>query len=75
MMARYPEIEPYEGGLLDADDGQRVYWEICGKPEGKPAVVLQADRVACPGSGGTSIPRLIGSSCSINAARDEARHA
>jgi proline iminopeptidase len=47
-MARlFPEIEPYEHGMLDAGDGQLVYWEVCGNPDGKPAVVLHGG----PGSG------------------------
>src|SRR6059036_3496600 len=45
----YPEIEPYERGLLEAGDGNRVYWETCGDPRGKPAVVLHGG----PGSGCT----------------------
>lgn len=45
----YPEIEPYDRGLLDAGDGNRVYWETCGNPRGKPAVVLHGG----PGSGCT----------------------
>ncbi len=36
----YPEIEPHDQGLLDVGDGQHLYWEACGDPEGKPAVVL-----------------------------------
>ncbi len=43
----YPDIEPYEHGFLDAGDGHRVYWEACGNPRGKPAVVLHGG----PGSG------------------------
>ncbi|HEX4700672.1 MAG TPA: prolyl aminopeptidase [Pseudonocardiaceae bacterium] len=46
-MARYPEIEPYEHGMLDVGDGNRLYWETCGNPDGKPAVVLHGG----PGSG------------------------
>ncbi|MCZ4067212.1 prolyl aminopeptidase [Microbacterium sp. H37-C3] len=45
----YPEIEPYETGFLLAGDGQRVYWEQSGNPEGKPVVFLHGG----PG-GGTS---------------------
>ncbi len=33
--------------MLDADDGQRLYWETCGNPAGKPALVLHGG----PGSG------------------------
>jgi proline iminopeptidase len=33
--------------MLDVGDGNRLYWEACGNPEGKPAVVLHGG----PGSG------------------------
>jgi proline iminopeptidase len=46
-MGRYPEIEPYDHGMLDAGDGNLLYWETCGNPHGKPAVVLHGG----PGSG------------------------
>lgn len=46
---RYPPIEPYDHGLLDVGDGQRVYWEVCGNPEGRPALVVHGG----PGSGCT----------------------
>lgn len=45
----YPGTEPYDSGMLDVGDGQRVYWEVCGNPDGKPAVVLHGG----PGSGCT----------------------
>lgn len=47
MKTLYPEITPYDRGMLDAGDGNRVYWETCGNPSGKPAVVLHGG----PGSG------------------------
>jgi len=31
-MPRYPDIEPYEPGLLDTGDGNLVYWETWGIP-------------------------------------------
>jgi len=43
----YPEIEPYNTGMLDVGDGNLLYWEECGNPQGKPAVVLHGG----PGSG------------------------
>ncbi|SFW81780.1 prolyl aminopeptidase [Amycolatopsis australiensis] len=43
----YPEIEPYEHGLLDVGDGHRIYWETCGNPDGKPALVVHGG----PGTG------------------------
>jgi proline iminopeptidase len=46
---RYPEIEPYDQGMLDVGDGNLVHWEVCGRPDGKPAVVLHGG----PGSGCT----------------------
>ncbi|MFI7497123.1 prolyl aminopeptidase [Streptomyces sp. NPDC049687] len=46
-MGAYPEIEPYDHGMLDVGDGNRVYWETCGNPKGKPALVLHGG----PGSG------------------------
>ncbi len=49
MAALYPEIEPYERGMLDVGDGNLVYWEVCGNPKGKCAVVLHGG----PGSGCT----------------------
>ena len=47
MSALYPEIEPYAQGMLDVGDGNRVYWEVCGNPKGKPALFLHGG----PGSG------------------------
>ncbi len=47
MAGRYPEIEPYEHGMLDVGDGNHLYWEVCGNPGGKPAVVLHGG----PGAG------------------------
>ncbi|MFI1098055.1 prolyl aminopeptidase [Streptomyces sp. NPDC020917] len=49
MSELYPPIEPYEHGMLDVGGGDRVYWEVCGNPEGKPAVVVHGG----PGSGCT----------------------
>src|SRR2546422_11666712 len=47
MIELYPQIEPYEHGFLEVDHGNPVYWEPCGNPHGKPAVVLHGG----PGSG------------------------
>ena len=47
MAILYPEIEPYEYGMLDVGDGNSIYWETCGNPSGKPVVVLHGG----PGSG------------------------
>ncbi len=48
--ALYPPIEPYDHGFLDTGDGHRVYWEVCGNPDGKPAVFLHG------GPGGGCVP-------------------
>jgi proline iminopeptidase len=43
----YPPIEPYDQGMLDVGEGNLVYWEACGNPDGKPALVVHGG----PGSG------------------------
>ncbi|MEA3012060.1 MAG: proline iminopeptidase [Sphingomonadales bacterium] len=43
----YPPIEPYRAGRLDVGDGHSLYWEQCGNPDGKPAVMLHGG----PGAG------------------------
>ena len=43
----YPEIEPYETGLLDVGDGHQIYWERVGTRGKKPAVFLHGG----PGGG------------------------
>lgn len=43
----YPPIEPFRTGVLDTGDGHQIYWELCGNPQGKPAVFLHGG----PGSG------------------------
>ncbi|HYM96779.1 MAG TPA: alpha/beta fold hydrolase, partial [Candidatus Sulfotelmatobacter sp.] len=47
MTGLYPEIEPYESGLVETGDGNLVYWETCGNPAGRPAVMVHGG----PGSG------------------------
>ncbi|MEI9985920.1 MAG: hypothetical protein WDN69_23685 [Aliidongia sp.] len=43
----YPEIEPYDSGLLPVGDGHRIYWETSGNPGGVPNVFLHGG----PGGG------------------------
>ena len=50
MRTFYPELEPYETGMLDVGDNQTIYWEVSGNPDGKPAVYLHG------GPGGASGP-------------------
>lgn len=47
MVDLYPATEPYASGMLDASDGNLIYWEACGNRVGKPAIVLHGG----PGSG------------------------
>jgi proline iminopeptidase len=43
----YPPVEPHQSGLLDIGDGNRLYWETCGNPDGIPALAVHGG----PGSG------------------------
>jgi hypothetical protein len=38
--APYPPIEPYAAGLLDTGDGNSIYWETSGNPDGAPALIV-----------------------------------
>jgi len=51
----YPPIEPDARGMLDVGEGQLVYWESCGNPAGRPALVLHGG----PGSGCTPRQRRL----------------
>ena len=57
----YPPIEPYASGFLEVDTGHALYWEMCGNPQGLPALFLHGG----PGGG-----------CSANSRRyfDPARY-
>ena len=50
MGNRYPAIEPYASGYLEPGDGQQVYWETVGDPDGLPVVYLHGG----PGSGASA---------------------
>lgn len=43
----YPEIEPFDSGMLDVGDGHTVYWERVGTRGAKPALFLHGG----PGGG------------------------
>jgi proline iminopeptidase len=45
--APYRLSAPCAHGWLDVGDGHSIHWEICGNPDGKPAVLLHGG----PGSG------------------------
>jgi proline iminopeptidase len=50
MPGPFPAVEPFRTGMLDVGDGQSLYFEECGNPAGRCAVVLHGG----PGSGCTS---------------------
>jgi proline iminopeptidase len=43
----FPNIEPFESGMLAVGDSQEIYWECSGNPNGRPAAYLHGG----PGSG------------------------
>lgn len=43
----YPPIEPYDTGRIKVSDLHEIYYEQCGNPNGKPAIVLHGG----PGGG------------------------
>jgi proline iminopeptidase len=47
MRTLYPEIEPFDAGMLKVDDRHALYYEQCGNPKGKPVVLLHGG----PGGG------------------------
>src|SRR4051812_33995969 len=48
----YPEQDPTESGWMAVGGGHEVYYEVCGSPKGKPAVVLHG------GPGGAINPTM-----------------
>ncbi|WP_200863289.1 prolyl aminopeptidase [Rhizobium freirei] len=46
----YPDITPFDEGLLDVGDGQRIFWMQSGNPAGMPVLVLHGG----PGSGSSA---------------------
>jgi proline iminopeptidase len=47
MRSLYPEIEPFDTGMLKVDDRHTLYYEQCGNPIGKPVILLHGG----PGAG------------------------
>ena len=52
MVDLYPPTSPYSSGFLDAGDGNRIYYEQLGHPDGKPALHVHGG----PGSGSVQRP-------------------
>jgi proline iminopeptidase len=50
MRYPYPDITPYQTGMLPVSDLHTIYWEQSGNPQGKPVVFLHG------GPGGGSLP-------------------
>jgi proline iminopeptidase len=53
MPELYPAVEPYDHGMLDVGDGNHVYWQASGNPNGKPVLNVHGG----PGSGFSPTPR------------------
>jgi proline iminopeptidase len=43
----FPELQPFRNGRLEVSALHEIYWEECGNPSGKPAIVLHGG----PGGG------------------------
>jgi len=48
----YPPIELFDAGLLSVADGNKIYWEVSGNPDGKPALYLHGGPGGTLGPGG-----------------------
>src|SRR5262245_14949108 len=48
----YPEIQPYQTGMLAVSELHSLYYEECGNPEGKPVLMVHG------GPGGGSNPTM-----------------
>ena len=51
----YPEIEPYRTGRLKVSNLHEIYFEECGNPKGKPAILVHGG----PGAGSTPTMRRL----------------
>ena len=63
MAEPFPEIEPYDHGMLDVGDGNSIYWETVGNPPvqaGGDIARRAGFRVFAALSGGCSTPRVTG---------------
>jgi proline iminopeptidase len=46
----YPVTDLFDAGMLDVGDGHQIHWEVAGRRDGKPAVILHGG----PGSGSST---------------------
>ena len=49
----YPPLQSHARGWLDVGDGHQIYWEVCGNPQGRPALFVHGG----PGVGCTDSDR------------------
>lgn len=49
----YPPCEPFESGVIEVDSGHSIYYEQCGRVDGKPALFVHGG----PGAGGDTNAR------------------
>ncbi|ASO20831.1 proline iminopeptidase [Actinoalloteichus hoggarensis] len=47
MTEHFVPVEPYDEGLLDVGDGNRLAWEVGGDPQGRPLLIVHGG----PGAG------------------------
>ena len=40
MAKTFPKTKAYKKGYLKVSDGYRLYYELCGNPNGKPVLFL-----------------------------------
>src|SRR4051794_28070185 len=55
MSAPFPASDPTDSGLLDVGNGNAVYWDVRGNPDGTPAVVVHGG----PGAPSTGMPNML----------------
>lgn len=49
----FPQVEPFDQRMIDVGDGHHIYVEQCGRPDGRPAIVLHGG----PGGGCSAMMR------------------
>jgi proline iminopeptidase len=54
-MVAYPPIEPYASGRIKVSPVHEIYWEECGNPDGKPAILVHGG----PGGGSNDFMRRL----------------